>query len=90
MSRTAALLEGPILPTLLRLSGPNVLNAIAVGALIVFDGYFVGRLGPEALAGTSLVFPFLIAAQHLAASGMALASLPSLSLAAARPRSSAE
>ena len=68
--KTAQLLEGPILPTLLRLSVPNVLNLVSVAALITFDGVFIGRLGSDALAGASLAFPFLIAAQHLAASGM--------------------
>ena len=68
--RTQLLLEGPVLPTLLRLSAPNFLNLFSIAALITFDGVFVGRLGTDALAGASLVFPFVIAAQHLAASGM--------------------
>jgi len=69
-ARTRMLLEGPILPTLLRLSAPNVLNLVAIAGLITFDGLFVGRLGPDALAGVSLVFPFVMFVQHVAASGM--------------------
>jgi putative MATE family efflux protein len=55
--RTRLLLEGPILSTLLRLSAPNVvlLSVQAVSASL--DALFVGRLGPQALAGVSLVFP---------------------------------
>lgn len=69
-ARTKMLLEAPILPTLLRLSAPNVLNLAAIAGLITFDGLFLGRLGPDALVGVSLVFPFVMFVQHVAASGM--------------------
>jgi Na+-driven multidrug efflux pump len=64
------LLEGPVLPTLLRRSAPNVLNLLAISGMITFDGLFVGHLGPDALAGVSLAFPFVMLIQHMAASGM--------------------
>jgi hypothetical protein len=38
--------------------------------MIAFDGLFLGRLGPDALAGVSLAFPFVMLIQHTAASGM--------------------
>jgi putative MATE family efflux protein len=69
-ARTRLLLEGPILGTLLRLSAPNVLNLLAIAALITIDGFFVARLGANALAGVSLVFPFIMFVQHVSASGM--------------------
>lgn len=69
-ARTKLLLEGPVLSTLLRLSVPNILNLLAIAGMITFDGLFVGRLGPEALAGVSLAFPFVMLIQHAAASGM--------------------
>src|SRR5262245_24528114 len=69
-ARTKLLLEGPILPTLLRLSAPNVLNLLAIVGMITFDGIFMGRLGADALAGVSLVFPWVMFMQHAAASGM--------------------
>jgi putative MATE family efflux protein len=69
-ARTRMLLEAPIVPTLLRLALPNVLNLLAIAGLITFDGLFVGRLGPDALAGVSLVFPWVMLMQHGAASGM--------------------
>ena len=68
--RTRMLLEAQIVPTLLRLAAPNVLNLLAFVGLITFDGLFVGRLGPDALAGISLVFPWVMLMQHGAASGM--------------------
>ena len=69
-ARTKLLLEGPVLSTLLRLSAPNVLNLLAIAGMITFDGLFLGRLGPDALAGVSLAFPFVMLIQHTAASGM--------------------
>ena len=69
-ARTKLLLQGPILPTLLRLAAPNILNLLAIAGMITFDGLFVGRLGPDALAGVSLAFPFVMLIQHTAASGM--------------------
>src|SRR5258707_4109754 len=69
-ARTKLLLEGPILSTLLRLSAPNILNLLAIAGMITFDGLFVSRLGPDALAGVSLAFPFVMLIQHTAASGM--------------------
>jgi putative MATE family efflux protein len=68
--RTKLLLEGPVLPTLLRLSAPNVLNLLAIAGMITFDGLFLGRLGADVLAGASLAFPFVMLIQHTAASGM--------------------
>src|SRR5215211_2367133 len=69
-ARTKLLLEGPVLPTLLQLAAPNVLNLLAIAGMITFDGLFLGRLGPDALAGVSLAFPFVMLIQHTAASGM--------------------
>jgi len=69
-ARTKMLLEARILPTLLRLSAPNVLNLLALVGLITFDALFVGQLGAEALAGLTLVFPWMMLMQHTAASGM--------------------
>jgi len=69
-ARTKLLLEGPVFPTLLRISAPNILNLIAISGMITFDGLFLGRLGPDALAGVSLAFPFVMLMQHTGASGM--------------------
>src|SRR6202051_763388 len=69
-ARTKLMLEGPIFSTLLRLAAPNVLNLLAIAGMITFDGLFLGRLGPDVLAGASLAFPFVMLIQHTAASGM--------------------
>ena len=69
-SRTKLLLEGPILPTLLRLAAPNVLNLLAFVGVIVFDGFFLGRIGTDALAGASLAFPFVMLVLQTTNSGM--------------------
>ena len=50
-ARTKLLLKGPILPTLLRLAAPNILTLLAFAGVITFDGFFLGRIGTNALAG---------------------------------------
>lgn len=69
-ARTKLLLEGPILPTLLRLAAPNVLNFLAFVGVITFDGFFLGRLGTDALAGASLAFPWIMLILQTTNSGM--------------------
>ena len=56
-ARTALLLEGPILSTLLRLAWPNVLVMVAQASTGLIETFWVSRLGPDALAGMALVFP---------------------------------
>jgi putative MATE family efflux protein len=69
-ARTKLLLEGPILPTLLRLAAPNVLNLLAFAGVITFDGFFLGRIGTNALAGASLAFPWVMIVLQTTNSGM--------------------
>jgi putative MATE family efflux protein len=69
-ARTKLLLDGPILPTLLRLAAPNILNLLAFVGVIVFDGFFLGRIGTDALAGASLAFPFVMLVLQTTNSGM--------------------
>jgi Na+-driven multidrug efflux pump len=69
-ARTKLLLNGPILPTLLRLAAPNILNLLAFVGVIVFDGFFLGRIGTDALAGASLAFPFVMLVLQTTNSGM--------------------
>src|SRR5689334_9214277 len=69
-ARTRALLEAPILPTLLRLAAPNVVVVVVQAASSAFDAFFVGRLGADALAGVSLVFPLWILMVTMSAGGM--------------------
>src|SRR5258708_5892749 len=69
-ARTKLLLEGRILPTLLRVAAPNVLNLLAIAGMVTFDGLFLGRLGADTLAGVSLAFPWVMFMQHAANGGM--------------------
>ena len=64
------LLTGPILPTILRLSVPNVALVGAQAAVSVAETYFVGRLGTNALAGVALVFPIVMLMQMMSAGAM--------------------
>jgi putative MATE family efflux protein len=57
--RTRMLLEAPIFPTLLRLATPNAAVMLAQMSIGLVEVYFVARLGTDALAGISLVFPIL-------------------------------
>ena len=69
-ARTKMLLEAPILPTLLRLAAPNILTLLAFAGVITFDGFFLGRIGTNALAGASLAFPWVMMVLQTTNSGM--------------------
>ncbi len=69
-ARTKLLLEGPIFATLLRLAAPNILNLVAFVGVITFDGFFLGRIGTDALAGASLAFPWIMLILQTTNSGM--------------------
>lgn len=65
--RTRLLLEGRILPTLLRLAWPNVLVMLAQASVGLIETFWVSRLGTDALAGMALVFPVYMMMQMLSA-----------------------
>lgn len=69
-SRTQALLDGPIGPTLLRLAAPNVVVMVVQSAIGLIETYFIARLGTDALAGMALVFPILMLVQMVSAGAM--------------------
>lgn len=54
------LLQGPILPTLVRLSLPNAAATAATVLVSVVETAYVGRLGTAALAGIAVVFPIIV------------------------------
>jgi putative MATE family efflux protein len=84
--RTRALLEAPIVPTLLKLGAPNVLILVAQAAAGLIETYFVGKLGTAALAGMALVFPAVMLVQMMSggAFGGAIASAIARALGAGR------
>ncbi len=86
-ARTRLLLEGPIVSTLLRLAGPNlVVNVVLIAVTVSVDAYFVGQLGLDAVAGLSLIFPLLMLMQQMANASMggALASAVARAIGAGR------
>jgi putative MATE family efflux protein len=69
-TRTRVLLEGPIVSTLLRLATPNVLVMFVQASVGLIETYFVAKLGTDALAGVTLVFPVLMLMQMMSAGAM--------------------
>ena len=89
-SRTRQMLDAPLLPTLFRLATPNVVGLFAMTVVIGYDGYILGRLGHDALAGIALVFPLSMLMLQMAAGGIGGASTaavaaPSAAGASRRP-----
>jgi putative MATE family efflux protein len=68
--RTLALLEEPIVRSLARLATPNVLVMLFQSSVGLIEAYFVGRLGTDALAGVTLVFPVLMLMTMMSAGAM--------------------
>ncbi|MBI5906995.1 MAG: MATE family efflux transporter [Burkholderiales bacterium] len=64
------LLHGPLLATLFRLATPNVLGLFATTVVIGYDGYILGRLGADALAGVALVLPLSMLMLQMSAGGI--------------------
>jgi MATE family, multidrug efflux pump len=68
--RTRLLLQGSIIPTLLRLAWPNILVMLAQASTGLIETWWVSRLGTDALAGMALVFPVFMMMQMLSAGAM--------------------
>ncbi len=68
--RTRMLIEAPIARTLVRLAAPNVMVMVAQATIGLVETYFVGKLGTDALAGVSLVFPAVMLMQMMSAGAM--------------------
>lgn len=64
------LVAAPILPTLLRLSAPNIAAMGSTAAVAIIETVYVGRLGIEALAGMALVLPMAMLQQMMSAGAM--------------------
>jgi putative MATE family efflux protein len=64
------LLSGPILPTLLRLTLPNLAAMLVAALVAIFETVYVGILGTTPLASIALVFPLIMLMQMLSAGAM--------------------
>src|SRR5919199_1679105 len=69
-ARTQRLLDAPILITLLRLAVPNIVLVLVQAASSIVDGVYLGRLGPDVLAGVALVFPAWMLMVTMSAGGI--------------------
>src|ERR1700742_3239032 len=69
-SAKTALVEGPILRTLLRLAWPNVVALSAGTCVVIAETSYIGRLGVEPLAAMALVFPFVILSMTMSGGAM--------------------
>ena len=67
---TNPLLTGPILPTLLKLSLPNVVAMLMAVLVGVAETFYVGLLGTQHLAAMALVFPFAMLTGMMSAGAM--------------------
>jgi len=69
-ARTQQMLQAPLLPTLIRLATPNIVGLLAMTVVIGYDGFILGRLGADALAGVALVFPLSMLMMQMSAGGI--------------------
>ncbi|WP_084421050.1 MATE family efflux transporter [Henriciella litoralis] len=58
-ARAAALLEGPVLRSLMLLAVPIILANVLQSAYQLIDAFWVGRLGDAAIAAVSISFPVI-------------------------------
>jgi putative MATE family efflux protein len=65
-----AMLTAPILPTLVRLSLPNMLAMLAMALVTIAETAYVGTLGTPPLAGLTLVFPLVMLQQMMSGGAM--------------------
>jgi len=70
MNGLAVLTTAPILPTVWRLSLPNLVAMVATALVSVAETTYVGQLGTAALAGMALVFPMVMLQQMLSSGAM--------------------
>ncbi|WP_028138958.1 MATE family efflux transporter [Bradyrhizobium japonicum] len=65
-----ALVDGPILRTLLSLAWPNAIALSAGTCTVIAETSYIGRLGVEALAAMALVFPAIILTMTMSGGAM--------------------
>lgn len=68
--RTAMILNGPVLPTILKLAAPNLVVMLAQALANFLESYYVGLIGVDALAGAALVFPMVMLMMMMSGGGI--------------------
>jgi putative MATE family efflux protein len=74
-------LEGPILPTLIRLAAPNALAFVVQAGVNMTEVWYVGQLGTVSLAAMAFMFPGFMLLQMLAGGSFGGATSSSLARA---------
>jgi putative MATE family efflux protein len=69
-ARTALLLHGPVVRTLLVLAWPTLVVQFAQAATGLIETFWVAKLGTDALAGMALVFPAVMLVQMVSGGAM--------------------
>jgi putative MATE family efflux protein len=69
-NRRQMMLAGPIVPTILVLAAPNVLNVAMQSLVSISDSWFIAQLGIVDLAALALVFPTQMALGQMSAGAM--------------------
>src|SRR5437899_7423672 len=69
-ARRQMMLAGPIVPTILTLAAPNVLNVAMQSLVSISDSWFVSQLGIVDFAALALVFPTQMALGQMSAGAM--------------------
>jgi putative MATE family efflux protein len=64
------IVSAPLLPTIMRLSLPNMLAMVATASVAIAETVYVGLIGTTALAGMALVFPVVMLQQMMSAGAM--------------------
>jgi len=64
------MLTAPILPTLLRMSWPNVLMMLSLASTSLIEMWFLSKLGTDVLAGVGVVIPVLMLMQNMSQGAM--------------------
>lgn len=59
-SHRKKLTEGPVIPHLVRLTGPMIVGMLSMVAFNFVDTYFVGKLGDQELAALTFTFPVIM------------------------------
>src|SRR5580658_3536630 len=68
--RTRAMLEGAILPTLLRLIAGNLTGTVTQAVVGLMGTFYISWLGADAVAGVTLVFPLFILMTTMSGGGV--------------------
>jgi putative MATE family efflux protein len=65
-----AMLEGPIVPTLVKMALPTIGVMVAQTLVNTAEAYYVGFLGTDALAGAAMVFPIFMLMMTMSNGGL--------------------